>query len=153
MNYTKQMQKIITDYRESKENWPATKREIAAWAINTGRWQMPASTVIDRCANDLGEAMGEMYILDKKGRRVRQLHAAPIRRQGVLFTEWDDIRTATRQHMHLSSQNKRRSIVGECRQMKVDLDSYNEAHPDQVAIQISFDFTMDIAEYEAALAA
>lgn len=114
---------------------------------------MPASTVIDRCANDLGEAMAEMYIVDTKGRRVRQMHAAPIKRQGVLFTEWDDIRTASRQHMHLSTQNKRRTIVGECRQMKVDLDSYNEAHPNQEAIQISFDFTMDIAEYEAALAA
>lgn len=153
MNYTKQMQKIITDYRESKEPWPATKREIAAWAIATGRWKMPTSTIIDRCANDLGEAMAEMYILDNKGRRVRQMHPAPVKRQGVLFTEWDDIRTATRDHMHLSSQHKRRAIVGECRQMKTDLDSYNEAHPEQDPIQISFDFTMDIAEYEAAMAA
>ncbi len=48
---------------------------------------------------------------------------------------------------------KRRAIVGECRQMKTDLDSYNEAHPEQDPIQISFDFTMDIAEYEAAMAA
>lgn len=153
MNYTKQMQSIVSDYRESKETWPATKREIAAWAIRSGRWEMPASTVIDRCANDLGEAMAEMYIVDKSGRRVRQMHPAPIKRQGVLFTEWDDIRTATREHMQLSSQQKRRAIVGECRQMKTDLDSYNKAHPTQSPIQVSFDFTMDIAEYEAALAA
>jgi hypothetical protein len=153
MNYTKQMQKIITDYRDSKEPWPATKREMASWAIKNGLWHMPASTVIDRCASDIGEALAEMYISDKYGRRVRQMHSAPIKRQGVLFTEWDDIRTATREHMHLSSQQKRRSIVGECRQMKTDLDSYNEGHPEQSPIQISFDFTMDIAEYEAALAA
>lgn len=68
---------------------------------------MPASVVIDRCANDLGEAMAEMCITDKSGRRVRQMNPAPIKRQGVLFTEWDEIRTATREHMHLSSQQKR----------------------------------------------
>lgn len=30
MNYSKQMQKIVIEYRASKEPWPATKREIAA---------------------------------------------------------------------------------------------------------------------------
>lgn len=152
MNYGKQMQKIVSDYRGAGERWPATKRDIAAWAIKTGKWEMPASTVLDRCASDIGEAMAEMYFTDAKGRRVRQLHPATITRQGVLFTEWDDIRTAPREHIQLSAQQKRKSIVGECRQLKVDVDSYNDAHPDQAKIQMSFDFTMDLAEIEAAAA-
>lgn len=114
---------------------------------------MPISAVIDRCANDIGEAMAEIYFTDQKGRRVRMLHPATVKRQGTLFTEWDDIRTASRSHMHLSSQQKRRSIVGECRQLKTDIDSFNDAHPNETPIQISFDFTMDIAEIEAAKAA
>jgi len=32
----------------------------------------------------------------------------------------------------------------------VDVDSYNDAHPDAEPIQIVFDFTMDLAELEAA---
>jgi hypothetical protein len=34
--------------------------------------------------------------------------------------------------------------------MKVDVDSYNDAHSDAEPIQIVFDFTMDLAELEAA---
>lgn len=34
--------------------------------------------------------------------------------------------------------------------MKVDVDSCNDAHPDAEPIQIVFDFTMDLAELEAA---
>ena len=114
---------------------------------------MPHSVVLDRCANDIGEAMAEMYMTDEKGRRVRLLHPATIKRQGVLFTEWDDIRTMPRAHMQLSSQQKRKSIVGECRQLKTDIDSFNDARSTEKPIQISFDFTMDLAELEASMAA
>jgi hypothetical protein len=153
VNYSRQDQKIVEEYRAAGERWPATKREIGAWAIKTGGWQMPASAILDRCANDIGGAMAEMYITDTKGRRVRLLHPATVKRQGQLFTEWDDIRTMPRAHLLLSSQQKRKSIVGECRQMKTDVDSFNDAHSGEKPIQISFDFTMDLAEYEAAMAA
>jgi hypothetical protein len=63
------------------------------------------------------------------------------------------IRTAERSHMALSFQNRRHGIVQDCRQFKVDADSYNEAHPDQEAIQIVFNFENDLAELEAADAA
>jgi hypothetical protein len=147
------MQQIVMDYRTSGEHWPPTKREIAAWAIKTGRWKMPSSAVIDRCANDIGEVMGEIYFTDKKGRRVRLLHPATFKRQGELFTEWDDIRTAPRLHMQIAFQQNRKAIVGECRQLKTDMDSYNDAHQEAAPLQISFDFNMDIAEFEAAMAA
>jgi hypothetical protein len=153
MRKGKQIEKIINEYRRSGEAWPATKREIGAWALRTGRWQMSSSAILDRCANEIGEVMGEMYFTDKRGRRVRLLHPATVRRQGEIFTEWDDIRTASRQHMQIAFQQKRKAIVGECRQLKTDMDSYNDAHGDAPPIQISFDFTMDIAEFEAAAAA
>lgn len=153
MTYQKQIQRIVTEYRESGERWPATKREIGAWAIKTGRWQMPPAAILDRCANDIGEVMAEIYFTDSKGRRVRLLHPATVKRQGTFFTEWDDIRTAPRKHMQMAFQQKRKAIVGECRQLKTDMDSYNDAHSDGEPIQISFDFTMDLAELEAAAAA
>jgi hypothetical protein len=153
MTYTKQMQKIVADYRASGEHWPATKMEIATWAIRSGRWDIPKAAMVKRCAEDIGDAMREFYFTDKDGRRVRLLHPATVKRQGVLFTEWDDIRTASREHMQLSFQQKRKAIVGECRQLKTDMDSYNSAHANAQPIQISFNFEMDIAELEAAMAA
>jgi len=55
--------------------------------------------------------------------------------------------------MQLTFQQKRRAIVGECRQLKTAQDSYNDAHPDAAPLQVSFDFNMDLAEIEAAVAA
>lgn len=121
--------------------------------MENGRWQMQPSAVLKRCAEDMAEVMREEYYTDPSGRRVRLYHPARIEKQGELFTEWDDIRSASRRHMQMSFQQHRRKIVGECRQLKTDLNSYNEARPDDEPLQISFDFNMDLAELEAADAA
>ncbi len=52
--------------------------------------------------------------------------------------------------MQMSFQHRRHGIVGDCRQMKLDLDSYNETHATEEPIEMVFDFTMDLAELEAA---
>lgn len=150
VTYLKQNQKIVHEYRDSGQSWPATKQQIADWAILTGRWEMPASAVRRRCADDIAEAMREEYMLDAKGRRVRLLHPAPMLIGGEREMKWDDIRTAPREHMQISFQHRRQGVVSDCRQMKVDCDSFNDAHPHDEPIQIVFDFTMDLAELEAA---
>lgn len=148
--YVKQMQRIVDEYRLSSEPWPASAKAMADWAIATGRWELPAAAVRSRCADDIASAMREEYMTGTKGRRVRLLHPAPFLTDGTREMIWDDIRTAPRDHMQLSFQHRRHGIVGDCRQMKVDVDSYNDAHKDAEPIQIVFDFTMDLAELEAA---
>ena len=50
MTYSKQMQKIVQEYRLSDEPWPTSAKNIADWAIITGRWEMPAAAIRRRCA-------------------------------------------------------------------------------------------------------
>jgi hypothetical protein len=149
-NYNKHMNRIVDEYRLAGEPWPASAKAMAAWAISTGRWELPASAAIRKCAEDLATAMREQYTTDKKGRRVRLLHPATIYKDGEQLVLWDDIRTAPRKHMQLSFQQRRQGIVGDCRQLKTDVDSYNDARPSEEPIQMIFDFTMDLAELEAA---
>jgi len=149
-NYAKQMHRIVQEYRTSGQPWPASAKSIADWAILNGHWEMPAAAIRRRCADDIASAMREEYYTDSKHRRVRLLHPAPLFSEGERMIIWDDIRTASRPHMQLSFQNRRQGIVGDCRQFKVDADSYNDAHPDDEPLQIVFDFTMDLAEIEAA---
>jgi hypothetical protein len=52
--------------------------------------------------------------------------------------------------MQVPFQRRRQGIVGDCHQMKVDVDSHNNAHEDAGPIQIVFDFTMGLGELEAA---
>lgn len=102
MSLIKQNQKTVREYRASGQHWPATAKEIADWAMENGRWEIPRSAIRKKCAEEMAEAMREEYFTDRMGRRVRLLHPATVKRQGELFTEWDDIRTAPRSHMLLS---------------------------------------------------
>ena len=94
--------------------------------------------------------MREEYFTDVKGRRVRLKHPASLRRGGKQLVLWDDLRTAPRGHMHLAFQQRRQQIFGDCRQLKTDVDSYNDNHADDPPLQMIFDFTRDLAEDEAA---
>jgi hypothetical protein len=152
-NYTKQLQKIVADYRKAGMEWPAPAKAIAEWAVMEGRWQLPPAAVTQRCAEDIARAMREEYMTDAKGRRVRVKHPVSRTINGEQYVLWDDIRTAPRSHMQMAFQQRRLGIVGDCRQLKTDVDSYNDARPDEEPIQMVFDFTMDLLELEAARAA
>src|SRR5262245_17746049 len=124
--YAEQMQAIVTKYIESGESWPASTHEIAGWAIRTRRWEAPHASMVDMCADKLARAMREEYITDPQGRRVRSKHAARVKRQGQQITLWADIRNADRRHMEVAFQQRRQQIVGDCAQLKRDVDSYND---------------------------
>lgn len=52
--------------------------------------------------------------------------------------------------MEIAFQQRRQQIVGDCLQLKTDVDSFNEnGKPDQ-PIQMILDFTRDVEEIEAA---
>jgi hypothetical protein len=149
MNYTKQLQRIVTAYIAAKKPWPASAHEMAEWAILEGLWSPQRSDFINQCANQLSRAMREEYIVDPQGRTVRTKHVARVNRNGEQIPLWEDIRTASREHMHIAFQQRRQQIVGDCRQLKTDLDSYNENRNPTEPIQMIFDFTLDLEELEA----
>lgn len=151
--YTRQMQAIVEEYRADGQPWPATAKTIATWAILTRRWELPPSAAVNKCAADIAEAMREEYTTDAKGRRVRVKHATSVWRDGEQTVLWHDLRDASREDMQMAFQQRRRAIVSDCRQLKTDVDSYNDAHPEAEPIQMVFDFGMDLAEIEAAEAA
>lgn len=149
MSLVEQNQKVISKYRESGESWPATAVEIARWAIHKKLWEIHPSKLVRQCADQLAQAMREEFITDPQGRRVRARHAAPYPEQGKLALKWDDMRTASNQHMEMAFAHRRQQIVGDCRQLKTDIDSYNENYnKGGRPVQGYFDFTDDLAELE-----
>lgn len=149
MTYTEQMQQIIRKYRESGKPWPTTSIEIAQWAIHKKLWDIHPSKIVRQCADQLAQAMRDEFISDPQGRRIRAKHVAPFpKKDGGSELLWDDIRTASRQHMELAFANRRQQIVMDCRQLKLDLDSYNENFNSGTPIQGVFDFTDDLHELE-----
>ena len=148
-SYTEQMQNIVDEYVEAGGAWPATARDMAGWAINNKKWVASPSALINRCAEDLARAMREELIRDPQGRAVRAKHVAQIQKDGDQFMMWADIRTASRDHMAAAFQLRRQQVVGDCRQLKNDVDSFNDNRSPVDPIQMSFDFTLDLIELEA----
>lgn len=160
-NHSKQMQRLVTQYRAAGEPWPAASRDMAEWAIARGLWKLDRAALaaaareaaVRSCAEDLSRAMREEYMTDRRGRRVRVKHPVTTRRGTEQYVIWDDIRTAPRAHMEVAFQQRRVQIVGDCRQLKADVDSYNESRPAEPPIQLIFDFTRDLEELEGDAAA
>jgi len=124
-------------------------RQVASWAIDEGLWEPARGTVVGQLAEELARAMREEYYTDPQGREVRAKHAARTRSDGIQSTLWDDIRTAAPGHMRIAFQQRRQQIVGDCRQLKTDVDSFNENRDPDVPMQLVLDFTEDVAEAEA----
>ncbi|MGH2460894.1 MAG: hypothetical protein ACRDIY_18720 [Chloroflexota bacterium] len=146
--YNEQMQRLVEDYRLSSQPWPAAARAIARWAIDNKRWSPRLSDYADRLAEDMARAMREEYIEDPSGRKVRAKHAARAGDAPRQIPLWDDIRTAPREHMQVAFRQQREQIVGDCYQLKIDVDYYNETRRPSVPIQLHLDFTRDVRERE-----
>ncbi len=147
---TKQLQRIVEEYRDAGQRWPPTMAEVADWAVEKKRYDLTSPSLKRLVARELAQAMREEYFTDEQGRRVRAKHPARVRRGGRQRMLWDDIRTAPRRHMKNAFQLRRRRIASECKQAKTDVDSYNEAHLEEQPIQMVLDFTLDVQEMELA---
>ena len=142
----KQFQRIAHEYMRQRGVDYIDLQEVAEWAIRTNRWEPQKSALIRQCKEFLGRALREEYFTDPQGRRVRSKHVVVKEKNGKQISLWGDIRTADRKHMAVSFQQRRRLIVGDCCQLKMDVDSFNDNYNKDAPIQMSFNFTLDIEE-------
>jgi hypothetical protein len=89
--------------------------------------------------------MGLEHVKDKKGRSVRKYYAAPVRENGQLVMKWDDW-NAERPFMEIAAANRRNQILGQCWQLKNDMDSYSDRRCPKQPIQMDFNFNVDLEE-------
>lgn len=150
MTKTKQLQRLVEEYRKDWQPWPASRDMIADWAVEKKRYDLTAPSLKRLVAKELAQAMSEEYFTDKQGRRVRAKHPFRVRKGGKQMVLWDDIRTAPRKNMVRAFHMRRKRIASECKQVKTDVDSYNDAHPEEPPVQMPLDFTYDVKEMELA---
>jgi hypothetical protein len=146
-NFTEQLQRIVEDYRAAGQPWPASTQEMAEWAVAHDRYKLARGMAVSQCASKIGRAMGLEHVRDRRGRSIRKYYAARVQRDGQLSMVWDDL-NAERPFMEIAAANRRNHILGECRQLKTDIDSYNERKCPDPPIQIEFNFNVDLEELE-----
>jgi len=146
------LQEITDQYREAGQKWPTTCKEIAAWAIREGLWKPYPKNLVTQCATEIAAAMREEHFTDPQGRSVRSKR--PYRAADILEGNeeqvflWVDMKEATEEQAVLAFQYGRKLITDDCRQLKTGLDSFNENNTHGAYIEMTFDFSDDMAELD-----
>lgn len=123
---------------------------IAAWAYREGLHKPSEKAVIDAIASDIAQVFREEYRVDREGRRYRAKHAAKHKHGNRSLSLWADMDDPTTPHAHFqkSFAQRRNQIVGDCLQLKTDVDVYNDKRTPRDPIQVPLDFTLDVAELQ-----
>lgn len=146
--HTDAMLDIVGKYLTAGGKKPIDLDEVARFAINEGLWAKSTSQMVQLCKRDFARAFREQYHTDEQGRHVRTYHATISKGGQKQCVFWDDIRTASKEHMEAAFQQRRSQIVGDCRQLKLDVDSYNDNNAHGGRYQLPLDFREDVAELE-----
>lgn len=123
---------------------------VAAWAYKNGLHKPNLRTVIDAIAADISQVFREEYRTDENGQRYRAKHAVRSKNGDKSMSLWADMddERAPRSHFVRSFAQRRQQIVGDCFQLKTDVDVYNAKDSTQKPIQIPLDFTYDVEELQ-----
>ncbi len=145
------LQDMVTRYRKSGGLWPSTAKHIAAWAIQNGHWKPPQKNLITQCALEIASAMRQEFFTDPQGRKVRRKHAFREVRELLDGTHeqlflWIDVKDAPSDQVEMAFQYGRKMISNDCKQLKTDVDSYNDNNPHGAYVEVDFNFAPDMEE-------
>lgn len=145
------LQRLWRRYEAENEHAPTSAREVVAWAVQNGLIGMPTVDPLDVLAGQMARALRSEYDTDNQGRRYRKNHAIKIMKDGVQLTLWASMEHAPRPHMAKAFSQRREQIIGDCFQLKTDVDVYNGKNPEQTPIQTVLNFEEDVAERQIAM--
>jgi len=146
------LQSVWHQFENERQHAPSGTREAVEWAVYHGLLDLPKIDPFDVLAGQMANALREEYQTDEKGRKFRVNHAARISKDGVQQTFWAMLGYAPHDHMERAFTQRREQIIGDCLQLKTDVDVYNESNQGKrPSIQLVLDFTNDVAEREFVL--
>ena len=127
--------------------------DLAAWAYKNGLHKPNLKTVIDAIAADIAQVFREEYRTDRFGRRYRAKHATTKKQGNKTLSLWGDMDDPNAPHDHFvrSFGQRRQQVVGDCFQLKTDVDVYNDNRLPAQPIQVILDFTLDVEELQQPL--
>jgi hypothetical protein len=144
----KRVRRNGTFFEEEHDRLPASAREVVEWAVEEKLLGLPHIDPYDVLAGQMFTALREEYATDEKGRKFRVNHAVRVTKSGVQTTFWAIMGFAPREHMQRAFVQRRNQIIGDCFQLKVDVDVYNGLNPDQLPLPLILDFSDDVKERE-----
>ena len=140
---------ILDRYLSEVNPEPVSLDEVAEWALSEGLFNPEPRDLKKICRDAIAQGARAQKRFDGK-RWYRAKHSLRTNVGGVQLSLWADIdKNASHGFMEKSIGQRRRSIVDDCFQMKMDADHFNEANPEFEPIQPVLDFSDDVDEREA----
>lgn len=148
-----EFQQVVAEYRAAGNEWPARSWVIAGWALDNGKAIYSRLSQRQMLARSISRAMGEEVFTDNQGRRARRKHCFPrvVETPSGMKTQqflWCDIETATPEEFRSAVTYRRRQMVGDAKQLKIDVDSFNENNKYGAQLLLNLDLTKDVIEGE-----
>jgi hypothetical protein len=147
---TEVLQQLWRQYEHAHDHEPTSARVVVEWAVAERKLELPEIDPLDVLAEQMSRALREEYKTDDQGRRYRVNHAVRVTKDGVQNTFWGIMGFAKRQHMETAFTQRRENIIGDCLQLQIDVEVYNDMNPGKVPVQLVLDFKDDVAERRAA---
>ena len=138
--------RIAREFEAEHRRLPFSLHEVYAWAVAKNLWYAPIDLAEKKFVAEMADTLREEYITTEDGEKVHYYYAVTKGRQGSL---WANLDTAPRDHIDTSLKQRRRQSLGDCRQMKTDMDYVNRKRFSTQPIQMSFNFDADLAEEAA----
>ena len=150
LTFNEQLRRIYRAYVNDGGALPVNTDDLYDYAVSRGLYQPQPSDIRKQFRKLMSGALREDYFTDTKGRTIRKHHVVVRNIEDDTGSKtkqgfWDDIDTATVPFMESAFRLRRKQIVGDCRQLKNDVDYFNERDVGK-KIQLVFDFTNDLAE-------
>lgn len=138
--------KIVRQFEQEHQRLPFNLHEVYAWAVNQNMWYAPIDLAEKKFIQEIADSLRQEYITTEDGEKVHYYYAVTKGSQGTL---WANLHSAPREHIVTNLKQKRRQSLGDCRQMKKDMDYANKIRFSANPIQMSFNFDADLAEEAA----
>lgn len=149
MTKNEALQKAWHSYESTHGHLPTSTRQAYAWGVSQGILELPQLDALDVGAELMAQALRAELKTDADGRRYRVNHAVRATKSGVQYTFWGVLGYAGHEHMEKAFGQRREQIIGDCAQLKTDVDVYNDLNKGKrLEFQLVLDFSDDVAERE-----
>jgi hypothetical protein len=140
-------QRLFKQYEEENGHAPAGLNAVCRWAVSKGYLDLPPVDPYDVLSSQMGQALRAETAVDRLGRSYRVNYAVKeIMKNGTQIMLWAMMDHASREHMEKAFTLRREQIVSDSYHYKVDVEAYNDKHPEAAPIQCVLNFTDDVAE-------
>jgi len=138
---------LVELYKKLNQVETVNLDDVAEWALRERHYRPEPIDPAKMLKRELAQAMKNEYVTDPQNRSVRKYYAVRRSDGEHTWSEWATGSEADPGHMRLALQQHRQYILGNCRQHKLNFDSYNDNNKFGATLPLfDYNFNKDLEE-------